>query len=99
MCRRPLVPPAGSGITPEPTAPPNLAEEAALRQLQHQMRAIRAMPIVDYQLAQVPSEVGRGNIRHLQDLLSPGTFGGFDTSGGSRVEREDDRNEYAGMYS
>jgi hypothetical protein len=60
------------------------------------------MPIGDHQLAQAPSEVGRGNsdnIRHLQDLLSAGTFGGFDTTGGSRVEREDDRNEYAGMYS
>ncbi|KIM90750.1 hypothetical protein PILCRDRAFT_811224, partial [Piloderma croceum F 1598] len=42
MCRRMLIPPStDSGTASEPaTVPPNAAEEAALQQLQHQMRTL-----------------------------------------------------------
>jgi hypothetical protein len=101
VCRHLLIPPSASGATPEPTtAPLNPAEEAALGQLQHQMRALRAMRARDNQ-PQAPSgangaEQGDSErARNLQDLLGAGMFGRF--RGGD--EPDNDRNEYAGMYS
>jgi hypothetical protein len=99
MCRRLLIPPSnGSSITPEPvTTQPTAAEEAALRQLQRQMRALRAM----LEGRNQPESGGMGqedgeSAPDLWNLLGGGVFGG---SGEGREQREDNRNEYAGMYS
>ena len=103
MCRHLLIPPFASGATPEPTtAPLDPAEEAALGQLQHQMRALRAMRARDNQ-PQAPSgangaEQGDSErARNLQDLLGAGMFDRF--RGQGTDEPANDRNEYAGMYS
>jgi len=100
MCRHLLIPSsAASSGTPEPaTAPLNPADEAALGQLQHQMRALRAM-LAGSNLPQAPSgadgaeEGDSGRARNLQNLLG-GTLDQF-----RGRQRENDRNEYAGMYS
>jgi len=103
MCRYLLIPSsAASGATPEAaTAPLNPADEAAFEQLQHQMRTLRAM-LSGSNLPQAPSgadgaeEGDSGRARNWQDLLGDGTFSRFREG---TDERENDRNEYTGMYS
>jgi len=101
MCRRPLIPPSpDSDIIPElAIALPHPAEDTALRQFQHQMRALRAMLDMNNQ-PQVTGEAGQGNTEsapNLQNLMGAGIFevGASWTSEG----REDYDNQYSGMYS
>jgi hypothetical protein len=95
MCRRLIQPSADSSTTPELiVASPNPAEEAALRQFQHQMRALRHMLNNNNQ---PPTDGQRDSRRphNFQDLLGGDIFG----FGGRSEERGQDRNEYVGMYS
>jgi len=94
-----LIPPsADSGTASEPaTVPPNAAEEAALQQLQHQMRALRAMLDGNIANNQQPAPNGDGradSVRH--NLLGADMFSMYN---GDREEQDYDRNEYSGMYS
>jgi hypothetical protein len=94
-----LIPPsADSGTASEPViVPPNASEEAALQQLRHQMRALRAMLDGNIANNQQPTANGNGradSVRH--NLLGADMFGMYSGRG---EERDHDRNEYAGMYS
>lgn len=96
MCRRLLIwSSSDSSTTSEPaTAPPNPTEEAALRQLQYRMRAMRAAMLGN---DNHPLTDGQGYHRgpqNLQDLFGDAMFEGHAVR-----EVEHDRNEYAGMYS
>lgn len=97
MCRRLLIPPAeDASITPEPaTTQSNVAEEAELRQLQRQMRALRAM-LEGRNRLETPGGMGQEDgesASYLRDLS------GADIFEEGREDQEDDRNEYVGMYS
>lgn len=92
MCRRLIQPSADSTTISEPTvAPPNPAEEAALRQFQHQMRALRHM--LNNNQPPTDGQGDSGRPHNFQDLFVGDMF--------SRTseERGHDENDYIGMYS